>query len=303
MGGTLFGGVEKPSQNAAPGRLKRRVTSGPVLGTLAVVILTVGFTAFLLMDHAAKSTARAPEQAPKESIQDAGASLPPVALSGGEKSSTVNPSVEANAARKDGQAGARPEPAPSAQIPATPSAKAVPAPSSEEGTRTVARTFAPPNTRGASPEIGPILDAPPALPLAVPIVPSATIAPEVGALPSRITPPPPAPVAPPATARNAVSDAPPRQINAAGSVQATKLIKKVTPAYPALARAARLEGTVRFRAVIGVDGQVKGLVTLSGPPPLVQPAADAVKQWRYQPTVRNGEALEVVTEIDVAFAR
>ena len=78
-------------------------------------------------------------------------------------------------------------------------------------------------------------------------------------------------------------------------------MRQVKPAYPALARATRLQGTVRFRAIIAADGQIKNLTSLSGPSPLVQAATDAVRQWRYQPTLVNGEAVEVVTEIDVAF--
>jgi periplasmic protein TonB len=85
-------------------------------------------------------------------------------------------------------------------------------------------------------------------------------------------------------------------------MQAAKLVRQVKPTYPPLAQAMRLQGTVRFRATIAVDGRIKGLVTLGGSPPLVQSAADAVKQWRYQPTVLNGEAVEVVTEIDVSFS-
>jgi len=71
--------------------------------------------------------------------------------------------------------------------------------------------------------------------------------------------------------------------------------------YPAVAKAARVQGTVHFRAVIGSDGTVKALTTLGGPLPLAQAAADAVKQWRYQPTLVDGKPVEVTTQIDVAF--
>jgi len=296
VGGTLFAGVERPVQDAAPGAVKRLATSGPVLGTLAGVILTVGVTTFLLIGHATKSTTTVSKQAAQESVQkqDTGAGIQTTALAVEERSSAATPSqasAGADNSRKDDKGAAKSEPARSAQATPAQSTQAAPAQPPAEASRTVARTFAPPIAGKTSPESGPILDAPPTLSA----VPSAPLAPGVGALPSRITPPPPA--APPAAAPGASL----RQINVAGSVQALKLIKKVAPPYPALARTAHVEGTVRFRAVIGADGQVKGLVTLSGPPPLVQPAADAVKQWRYQPTLRNGEAVEVVTEINVAF--
>lgn len=63
-----------------------------------------------------------------------------------------------------------------------------------------------------------------------------------------------------------------------------------------------MQGTVRFRATISNDGQIKSLTVLGGPSPLVQGASEAVKQWRYQPTLINGEAVEVVTDIEVVFA-
>jgi protein TonB len=84
-------------------------------------------------------------------------------------------------------------------------------------------------------------------------------------------------------------------------VQAAKLTRQVVPAYPAVAKAARVQGVVHFRAVIGVDGAVKSLTTLGGPLPLAQAAADAVKQWHYQPTLVDGKPVEVTTQIDVAF--
>jgi len=73
------------------------------------------------------------------------------------------------------------------------------------------------------------------------------------------------------------------------------------PVYPAVAKTARVQGTVRFRVTVGVDGAVKALTSLGGPLPLVQSAADAVKQWRYQPTIVDGKQVEVVTEVDVQF--
>jgi protein TonB len=87
-----------------------------------------------------------------------------------------------------------------------------------------------------------------------------------------------------------------------GAVQAAKLINKVQPMYPPLARQTRISGTVRLHAIIGKDGTVRELQVQSGHPLLVQSALDAVKQWRYQPTLLNGEPVEVDTEIDVIFS-
>ena len=91
------------------------------------------------------------------------------------------------------------------------------------------------------------------------------------------------------------------RIKQGGNVQAAKLINRVTPNYPPLARQTRISGTVRLHAIIGKDGSVQSLTLESGHPLLVQAALDAVKQWRYQPTLLNGVPVEVDTTIDVIF--
>jgi protein TonB len=87
-----------------------------------------------------------------------------------------------------------------------------------------------------------------------------------------------------------------------GAVQAAKLVNRVQPIYPPLARQTRISGTVKLHAIIGKDGSVQQLQVVSGHPLLVQSALDAVRQWRYQPTLLNGEPVEVDTEIDVIFS-
>ena len=87
-----------------------------------------------------------------------------------------------------------------------------------------------------------------------------------------------------------------------GAVQAAKLVNRVQPVYPPLARQTRISGTVKLHAIIGKSGNVEQLQVVSGHPLLVQAALDAVRQWRYQPTLLNGEPVEVDTEIDVIFS-
>jgi protein TonB len=84
-------------------------------------------------------------------------------------------------------------------------------------------------------------------------------------------------------------------------VQAAKLIAQATPAYPALAKQARVAGTVRLTAIIGRDGAIRNLQVMSGHALLTAAALEAVKQWRYQPTLLNDEPVEVITQIDVNF--
>ncbi len=92
------------------------------------------------------------------------------------------------------------------------------------------------------------------------------------------------------------------RIRQGGNVTAAKLVNKVQPQYPPLARQTRISGTVRLHAIIGKSGQVEQLEVMSGHPLLVQAALDAVRQWKYQPTQLNGEPVEVDTTIDVIFS-
>jgi protein TonB len=92
------------------------------------------------------------------------------------------------------------------------------------------------------------------------------------------------------------------RIRQGGQVQAAKLLNKVQPMYPPLARQTRISGTVRLHAIIAKNGTVEQLEVISGHPLLVQAALDAVRQWKYQATTLNGEPVEVDTTIDVIFS-
>ncbi len=84
-------------------------------------------------------------------------------------------------------------------------------------------------------------------------------------------------------------------------VQEAMLIDKVTPSYPPIAVRARVEGVVRLTALISREGRVTQLQALSGHPLLIPAAIEAVKQWRYRPTLLSGVPMEVVTQVDVKF--
>jgi len=90
-------------------------------------------------------------------------------------------------------------------------------------------------------------------------------------------------------------------IRVGGNVIAAQALYQPAPVYPPLATMARVQGTVVLQAIIGTDGTVKDLKVLSGHPLLVRAALDAVKTWRYQPTLLNTEPVEVLTEINVNF--
>jgi protein TonB len=79
------------------------------------------------------------------------------------------------------------------------------------------------------------------------------------------------------------------------------LVHKVLPTYPALARAARIQGQVLLQAVISKQGTIENLRVLAGHPMLVPAAIEAVRQWRYRPYILNNEPVEVETQITVNF--
>ena len=99
---------------------------------------------------------------------------------------------------------------------------------------------------------------------------------------------------------NAVS---PTRIRIGGNVQAAKIINKVTPIYPADCRSERVEGIVLLNAVIGKEGEVLTLEPVNEfvDSRLRESAISAVKLWRYQPTLLNGNPMEVTTQIEVSF--
>jgi protein TonB len=93
----------------------------------------------------------------------------------------------------------------------------------------------------------------------------------------------------------------PVRVRVSQGVSVGRLIKKIDPVYPKLARDARVQGQVVLTAIISKDGSIEDLRVLSGHPMLVQAALDAVRQWRYKPYLLNGEPVEVETTVTVNF--
>jgi protein TonB len=110
-----------------------------------------------------------------------------------------------------------------------------------------------------------------------------------------VLPPPPPPK------KEAPKEVAPTRIRVGGSVQQAKMVRRVAPVYPPLAKQARIQGTVILDAIIAKDGTIQNLTVKSGHALLIQAALDAVKQWIYQPTLLNTEPVEVSTEIEVHF--
>lgn len=99
------------------------------------------------------------------------------------------------------------------------------------------------------------------------------------------------------------SGAAPQRIRVGGNVQATRLLKQARPSYPPDCKAQGIEGSVMFRAIIGKSGEIINLQQINElvDPRLADAARLAVSQWRYEPTLLNGEPVEVMTDIDVNF--
>lgn len=81
-----------------------------------------------------------------------------------------------------------------------------------------------------------------------------------------------------------------------------RLVHRVFPVYPPLARQARIQGTVVLRIVVNQLGEVRDLQLVSGHPMLAPAAVDAVKKWRYVPYESDGKAVEMQTEVRVIFS-
>ena len=110
-------------------------------------------------------------------------------------------------------------------------------------------------------------------------------------VPGGIGPRPPAPIEP-------RREKPPRIVT---RLAPAMLIHRVEPVYPILPRQTHRSGRVELRAIIATDGTIQSLHVVSGDPLFYQSAIEAVSQWRYRPTVLNGEPVEIDTFITVIY--
>jgi protein TonB len=95
---------------------------------------------------------------------------------------------------------------------------------------------------------------------------------------------------------------PPRApVRVGGNIRRPSRTRYVDPVYPAIAKAARVTGVVIVEATIAHDGAVRDARVVRSVPMLDQAALDAVTDWRYSPTLLNGEPVEVVMSVTVTF--
>jgi protein TonB len=117
--------------------------------------------------------------------------------------------------------------------------------------------------------------------------------PSIGNLAGIAPPPPPPPPPPPK---------PSKPVTVGGKVFEGRIVKRVPPEYPRVAKLARVQGSVRYTAVIGKDGKIRDLKYVSGNAMLATPEVmRAVSEWEYQPYLLNNEPVDVITEITVNF--
>jgi periplasmic protein TonB len=121
----------------------------------------------------------------------------------------------------------------------------------------------------------------------VPVAPQAGLLPRIDAAPPVVHP--------------VAADSAPKRIVQSSGAQEAKLIHKVVPVYPPLAKLTRISGTVHLTGIIATDGTIRDLQVETGPPLLIQAALEAVRQWVYQPTLLSGKPVEVITSINVTF--
>jgi protein TonB len=110
----------------------------------------------------------------------------------------------------------------------------------------------------------------------------------IATAPPPIVPPPPRPHRP-------------SVVRVGGTVQESKLIRRVLPVYPEITKRARISGDVILEVIIDEEGNVADVKVLRGHILLVEEAVRAVKQWKYSPTLLNGEPVSVVSNVTIIF--
>jgi TonB family protein len=92
---------------------------------------------------------------------------------------------------------------------------------------------------------------------------------------------------------------PPKKIHV--KAESMKLVTEVDPVYPEEAKKAGIQGSVILDAIVGKDGAPEHLAVQTGPKELQQSALDAVRQWRWEPFLLNGDPIEVETTVTVVY--
>jgi periplasmic protein TonB len=93
-----------------------------------------------------------------------------------------------------------------------------------------------------------------------------------------------------------------KPVRVGAGIREPRKIKNVDPVYPFVARSARVQGVVVIECTVGIDGRVETAQVVQGVPLLEKAALDAVRQWRYTPTLYQGVPVPVIMTVTVTFA-
>ncbi len=94
---------------------------------------------------------------------------------------------------------------------------------------------------------------------------------------------------------------PTKVVRVGGNIVTPKMIKKVAPEYPDLAKASRIGAVIIMEAQVDTHGLVQSVNVLKGHPLFDEAAIAAVKQWRYRPLLLNGEPTEFIVTVTLTF--
>ena len=108
-------------------------------------------------------------------------------------------------------------------------------------------------------------------------------------------------IGPPPARRVETPPQPPPPVRPGGTIRAPQKIHHVAPEYPDIARRARVSGVVILEALIAEDGSVRDVKVLRSKPLLDEPAIEAVRRWRFTPTLLNGVPVQVIMTVTVTF--
>ena len=94
---------------------------------------------------------------------------------------------------------------------------------------------------------------------------------------------------------------PPQVVRVGGVIREPRKVKDVAPAYPNIAKAAKIQGLVILECQVSPQGKVESVKVLRSVPTLDEPAIEAVRQWVYTPTLINGVPVGVILTVTVNF--
>jgi periplasmic protein TonB len=95
--------------------------------------------------------------------------------------------------------------------------------------------------------------------------------------------------------------APKAPLRVGGRVKPPRILQQFDPLYPILARRALVQGDVVLSAIIDAQGNVTEMKLVSGHPLLIEAAMNALRIWKFEPTILDGEAVAISMDATIHF--